>query len=77
MTVWPIASCMRIATARPTMSDEPPATNGTSMRTGRFGHDCADGCASDGAIVMHAVQPASTVTMERNTARRAFMIFSS
>src|SRR4051794_11177069 len=41
-TGWPIDSCMRCATRRATMSVVPPAGNGTMMRSGFEGKDCAN-----------------------------------
>src|SRR5688572_11835852 len=38
---WPSSSWNLAAIARPTMSEEPPATNGITTRIGFVGNDCA------------------------------------
>src|ERR1700754_3532349 len=39
---WPNFSLRASPMTRPTVSDEPPAANGETMRTARVGQSCAD-----------------------------------
>ena len=41
ITGWPMISCMRAVTMRPTESKAPPAAKGTTTVTAREGYSCA------------------------------------
>src|SRR3954465_2515900 len=53
MIGWPISSPSFCASARPMMSDTPPAAYGTTSRIGLFGYPCPSaGAESDAASAM-------------------------
>jgi len=58
ITGWRNVSVMRAPTMRAITSELPPAENGTTIRTGRSGHDCA-AAAGRCDIAAHSTAAAS------------------